>query len=306
LGSPLKWGAQLLSIRGASPRRLSAVDNKVANFPIFSAGVHNARMTPQRPLPADDGAAALSVAAAPDPTNVHTRVPPHQTPTSCHGPGFRFGIPDRLNFFGHREAARLFDHAVAQLEATGGRGVFIHFAPVSKAGLLLYEGPWVAERLAAVETFLVGSSDALHPITRQIIAGGASFSAVETLRAFYRLQSLRAQTRPVWDGIDCLIVPTAPTICRIDAVEADPIRLNTHLGLYTNFVNVLNLAAIAVPSGFRADGIPMGISLVAPAFHDDVLVGLAIEFQRRSGLRLGSTNHTMARERESRPTEAST
>jgi allophanate hydrolase len=174
--------------------------------------------------------------------------------------------------------------------------VDVDFGPFSEAGRLLYDGPWVAERLAAIETFVAESSAALHPITRQIIAGGARFSAVETFRAFYRLESLRAQTRPVWDRIDCLIVPTTPTIYRIEAVDAEPMRLNTQLGMYTNFVNLLDLAAIAVPNGFRSDGMPLGITLIAPAFYDDLLFSLALEFQRRSSLRLGATNHTMERE----------
>jgi allophanate hydrolase len=196
---------------------------------------------------------------------------------------------------GDQEAARLFEQAIAQLEAMGGSAVTVDFRPFSEAGELLYGGPWVAERLAAIEAFLADSGDALHPITRQIIQGGATFSAVDTFRAFYRLEGLRAQTRPVWDRIDCLVVPTAPTIYRIDAVEADPIRLNTRLGMYTNFVNLLDLAAIAVPSGFRQQGTPAGITLIAPAFHDALLVGLAARYQRASSLRLGAINHAMER-----------
>jgi allophanate hydrolase len=150
----------------------------------------------------------------------------------------------------------------------------------------------VAERLAALETFVHTSGDDLHPITHQIIAGGAGYSAVDTFRAFDRLQHIRAQTDQVWECIDCLMVPTAPTVYRIDAVEAEPLRLNTCLGLYTNFVNLLDLAAIAVPGGFRPPGIPMGITLIAPAFQDDLLVDLALAFQRQSGLRLGATEDT--------------
>ena len=206
--------------------------------------------------------------------------------------GCRFGIPNRLDFLGDTEAAHLFDQSVARLEAMGGKAVAIDFAPFSEAGQLLYDGPWVAERLAALETFVRTSGDAMHPITHQIIAGGAAYSAVDTFRAFDRLQRIRAQTRQVWDRIDCLMVPTAPTVYRIDAVEAEPLRLNTCLGLYTNFVNLLDLAAIAVPGGFRPPGIPMGITLVAPAFQDDLLVDLALAFQRQSGLRLGATEDT--------------
>ena len=149
--------------------------------------------------------------------------------------GCRFGIPNRLDFLGDAEAAHLFDQAVARLEAMGGRVVAIDFAPFSEAGRLLYDGPWVAERLAALETFVRTSGDAMHPITHQIIAGGAAYSAVDTFRAFDRLQRLRAQTRQVWERIDCLMVPTAPTVYRIDAVEAEPLRLNTCSGAVHEF-----------------------------------------------------------------------
>ena len=174
----------------------------------------------------------------------------------------------------------------------GGRIVPVDLTPFSEAGRLLYDGPWVAERLAALEPFVRMSGESMHPVTHQIIAGGAVYSAVDLFRAFDRLQHLRAQTQQVWDHVDCLVVPTAPTVYRIDTVEAEPLRLNACLGLYTNFVNLLDLAAIAVPSGFRPPGIPMGITLIAPAFQDDLLVGLASAFQRQSALPLGATDGT--------------
>jgi allophanate hydrolase len=243
-------------------------------------------------LTVEDAAEVLSVATGPDLRDAYSRpmvcrLTTHRTTSGC-----RFGIPNRLDFLGDVEAAHLFNQAVARLEAMGGRAVVIDFAPVSEPGQLLYDGPWVAERLAALETFVRTSGGAMHSITHQITAGGAAYSAVDTFRAFDQLQHLQAQTRQVWDRIDCLVVPTAPTVYRTDAVEAEPIRLNTCLGLYTNFVNLLDLAAIAVPGGFRPPGIPMGITLVAPAFQDDLLVDLASAFQWQSGLRLGATNHT--------------
>jgi allophanate hydrolase len=222
----------------------------------------------------------------------HLRRDARRLMTQRSASGCRFGIPTRLDFLGDAAAAHLFDQAVARLEAMGGRIIAIDLTPFSEAGQLLYDGPWVAERLAAIETFVRTSGDALHPITHQIIAGGAGYSAVDTFRAFDRLQHIRAQTEQVWECIDCLMVPTAPTVYRIDAVEAEPLRLNTCLGLYTNFVNLLDLAAIAVPGGFRPPGIPMGITLIAPAFQDELLVDLALAFQRQSGLRLGATEDT--------------
>jgi allophanate hydrolase len=243
-------------------------------------------------LTADDAATVFSVATGPDPQDAYSRRMPNRIRAQRPIAGCRFGIPNRLDFLDDSEAARLFEQAIARLEAMGGMAVAIDFTPFSEAGQLLYNGPWVAERLAAIETFFRQSGDAMHPVTRQIIAGGATYSAVDTFRAFDRLQSLRARTRQVWERIDCLLVPTAPTIYHIAAVEAEPIRLNTSLGLYTNFVNLLDLAAIAVPSGFRPPGMPMGITLIAPAFEDELLADLAWEFQGRLGLRLGATDHT--------------
>jgi allophanate hydrolase len=243
-------------------------------------------------LTVEDAAAVCSVATGPDPQDAYSRPMEPRLTTQRTTAGCRFGIPTQLDFLGDPEAAHLFDQTVARLEAMGGKAVVIDFAPFSEAGRLLYDGPWVAERLAALEPFVSTSSDAMHPITHQIIAGGAAYSAVDMFRAFERLQRLQAQTRQVWDRIDCLMVPTAPTIYRIDAVEAEPLRLNSCLGLYTNFVNLLDLAAIAVPGGFRPSGIPVGITLIAPAFQDDLLVDLALAFQRQSGLRLGAAEDT--------------
>jgi allophanate hydrolase len=243
-------------------------------------------------LTVEEAATVCSVAMGPDPQDAYSRSlerrPERPRPTAV----YRFGIPTYLDFLGDTEAASLFDQSVARLQAMGGEAVAIDFAPFAEAGQLLYDGPWVAERLAALETFVRTSGEAMHPITRQIIAGGAAYSAVDTFRALDRRQRLQAQTLPLWDRIDCLVVPTAPTVYRIDAVEAEPLRLNSALGLYTNFVNLLDLAAIAVPGGFRPSGLPMGISLIAPAFQDDLLVDLASAFQRHSGLRLGATQDT--------------
>jgi allophanate hydrolase len=218
------------------------------------------------------------------------------TPVSQRAHGFHFGIPDQLEFWGDREAAHAFD--VMRLEALGGRAVSIEFAPFAEVGQLLYDGPWVAERLAAIESFVADAAAAMYPITRQIISRGALYSAVDTFRALHRLESLRSQTQTVWEHIDCLVVPTTPTIYRVDAVEAEPLRLNSQLGLYTHFVNLLDLTAVALPCGFRSQGLPVGISLIAPALHEARLLELAGVFQRQSGLRLGATHHVIEPEQQ--------
>jgi allophanate hydrolase len=204
-------------------------------------------------------------------------------------PAFRFGVPNpaQLRFFGNTEYPGLFAAAVARLGQLGGQAVTIDFAPFAETAALLYEGPWIAERYAAVESALRAGVE-LYPVTRSIIEGGAAPSAVQAFRAQYRLSQLRRTTGRVWRDIDVLVTPTAGTIFRIEEVEAEPLRLNSELGYYTNFMNLLDLAAVAVPAGFTAGGLPFGITLSAPAWSDEALLALAARVQQRDGATQGA------------------
>jgi allophanate hydrolase len=146
----------------------------------------------------------------------------------------------------------------------------------------------VAERYWAIRDLMVGKPEALLPVTREIIAGAERYSAVDTFDAFYRLEALKKAAAGVWEEVDLLCLPTAGTIYRIAEVEADPIALNTNLGAYTNFMNLLDLAAVAVPSGFYDQGLPFGVTLAAPAFTDRALLRLAARFHRAAGTPLAS------------------
>ena len=157
-----------------------------------------------------------------------------------------------------------------------------------EAARLLYEGAWVAERTAAVGDFIAARPDAVHPVTKAIIAPGAQRTAVAAFRGLYRLAELRAATAPVWGRIDALMVPTAPAAYTVAEVEADPIALNSRLGTYTNFVNLLDLAGFAVPATIAADGTPMGVTFLAPAGQDALLATLAGRFHAATGLSLGA------------------
>jgi allophanate hydrolase len=205
--------------------------------------------------------------------------------------GLRFGIPRReqLEFFGDSEYARLFDAATAHLEAAGGIPVEIDFAPFLDAARLLYEGPWLAERQAAVGKFMDAHAGAVLPVTRQIVAGGKQFSAVDAFEAEYKLKALKRASEAAWSRIDFIVTPTAGTIYSIAAVEADPIRLNARLGYYTNFMNLFNLAGVALPAGFRNDGLPFGVTLVGPEASDRALLALADTLHRASTATLGAT-----------------
>ena len=202
---------------------------------------------------------------------------------------YRFGVPQRSSreFFGDAAYERLFDEAIERLSRIGGQPVEVDFTPFFATAELLY-GPWVAERYAGLRTFLDAHADKLHPATREVIMQSARYSAVDAFAAQHRLARLKREAGAVWEAIDALVVPTAGTIYEIAAVEADPIRLNSNLGRTTNFVNLLDLAAIAVPSGFRPDGLPFGVTLIAPALTDAWLCALGERYHRASNLALGA------------------
>ena len=203
---------------------------------------------------------------------------------------FRFGVPDTtaLEFFGDRDTPLLFEQAAARLEALGGIRSTIDFTPFRDAAQLLYSGPWVAERLAGIGDFLARNPADVHSIVGAIIRAGAAYSAADAHRAAHHLQELTRQAERQWAVMDLLLLPTAGTIYTREAVEADPVQLNTNLGYYTNFVNLMDLAAVAVPAGVRSDGLPFGVSLIGPAFSDAALLLLS---ERLLGERLSPPLH---------------
>ncbi len=227
----------------------------------------------------EDAATVFSVAARPDPDDAYSRAP-GQT-NWFPADQFTFGVPqpEQLQFFSDAEAEQLFAEAVAKLESIGGTKVTIDFSAFLEAALLLYEGPWVSERFAAIEDFITAQPDSLHPVTRKIISGGATPRAIDGFRAQYRLKELKHRADLVMDSVDLIVTPTAGTAYTAAEVEADPVQLNSNLGYYTNFMNLLDLSACAIPSGRLASkGIPWGITLVASALSDQALLNLASRF----------------------------
>jgi allophanate hydrolase len=215
---------------------------------------------------------------------------------------FRFGIPRRqqLQFFGNSESTRLFEEAITQLQALGGevdsKVIEIDFSPFLEAAHLLYGGPWVAERYAAIQQFFDLHSDEVVSPVREIIAGAHRFSAADAYNGLYRLRMLKRQADRTWSEVDCLLTPTAGTIYRIEEMLADPIRLNTNLGYYTNYMNLLDYSAVAVPAGFQNDGLPFGVTLVAPAHQDVSLLHLAARLQQAYALPLETTGIPLRKE----------
>jgi len=212
------------------------------------------------------------------------------------GGSFRFGVPhpDQWEFFGDSEAQKLYEFSIRALESLGGAPAFFDFRPLQQAAALLYAGPWVAERLAALGDFLDAHADDVHPVVRGIIAGGARWSAADGFLAQYHLEELRRQTDHVWQDVDLLLLPTTGTTYTLAEVEAEPVKLNSNLGHYTNFVNLLDLAAIALPAGLRPNGLPFGVSLVGPARTDLALLTVADRLHRHSGGTLGGLSTLLA------------
>ena len=199
------------------------------------------------------------------------------------------GVPrreDRL-FFGDSVMEAAFEASLHQLAALGVTLREVDMSGFFEVARLLYEGPWVAERRAAIRIFMDTSPGAMHPVTHAILAKADTISATDTFEALYRLATLKRKTEPVWQQIDALVVPTAPIAPTLAELVADPIGPNSKLGTYTNFVNLLDLAAIAVPGPFRADGFPAGITFVAPGGNDHRLAALAARFFPGIGGRAG-------------------
>jgi len=239
-------------------------------------------------LTAADAALVLNAARGFDAADSYSRSFPASDVLDVVAP--RIGIPrgEQLQFFGDAEYARLFSAATAHARECGATLVELDFAPLLEVAQLLYEGPWVAERYAGIADFIQSNGAAMHPVTRAIIAAGAKPTAADAFRAQYRLQELRRRAAALWQHADVLMTPTAGTIYTIEQLLADPVTLNSNLGYYTNFVNLLDLAAVAAPAGFRADGMPFGVTLIGRASTERQLLRFAAKVQAASTATLGA------------------
>lgn len=232
-----------------------------------------------------DGVAVRRVAEGYDPRDPFSR---SAVPLGLP-PAPRIGVLARAEreFYGNAEVEALYEAAIARAEGLGATIVPFDYAPFREAAALLYDGPWVAERLAAVEDFLAGHADDFDPTVRGIIESARRYSAVDAFRARYRLEEIRQQVAPVWLAVDLLMLPTSPTTHRVADMLADPVAKNSEFGRYTNFANLLGYAAIAVPAGFGASDLPSGVTLVGPGFSDDALAPFADALHRAAGEGMG-------------------
>jgi allophanate hydrolase len=204
----------------------------------------------------------------------------------------RVGIPQgNIPFFSDAHYESLYSAASERIASLGADIVTIDFAPFQKAASMLYAGPWVAERVAAIGDLAERNPDAIHPVVRGILLGARDKTAVDTFQALYQLADLISSARSAWAKMDLLLLPTAGTTFTIAEMLTDPVELNSRLGVYTNFVNLMDLAALAVPAGFRPDGIPFGVTLVGPALSDGMLAAVGDALHRSLGdMQLGATS----------------
>lgn len=245
-------------------------------------------------LTPNDAWEVFQVAKGFDPQDPFARpetTPQHRLKTYETGQSFRFGIPQKehLEFFGNGDVEQAFAQAVSTLESLGGECREISYAPFLAANDLLFKGPWVAERYASVGQFVEANPDSVLTTTREIILRAKTISAAEAFEGLYALASIKRRVEALWDEIDVLLVPTTGTAYRIAEIEADPIALNTNLGYYTNFVNLLDLAAIAVPNGFQSNGVPTGVTIISQPFTEAFLVKLGAIFHQHRSKALEST-----------------
>jgi allophanate hydrolase len=240
-------------------------------------------------LTVDDAMTALAVMAGPDGADPFSR-DLMLAPMGAFPTGLRLGVPHegQLIFFGDKAQEAAYAAALERWRTLGATLVSFDLEPFYETARLLYEGPWVAERYLVIRDLLASSPDAIHPTTREITLAGNRISAADTFAALYRLQALRQIAERAFANLDALVLPTAPTAYSTAQVLANPIELNSRLGTYTNFVNLLDLCGLALPASIRADGIPFGVTLLAPAGQDAMLAGIGRVFHADTGLTLGA------------------
>ncbi|SDT18226.1 allophanate hydrolase [Bradyrhizobium canariense] len=240
-------------------------------------------------LTTDDAMTALAAMAGPDDADPYSRGRP-LAQTTAFPANLRLGVPrsGQLIFFGDKASEQAYGEALKRWASLGATLVEFDLEPCYETARLLYEGPWIAERYLVIRDLLASSPEAIHPVTREITLPGARLTAADTFAALYRLQALRKLSEHTFANLDALVLPTAPTAYSTAQVLANPIELNSRLGTYTNFVNLLDLCGLALPAAMRPDDIPFGITLLAPGGQDAQLASIGRVFHADTRLPLGS------------------
>lgn len=250
-------------------------------------------------LTTDDASLVLDTMIDFDPDDSYARPSPFANSARLYGQTegrFRFGVPaaTQLEFFGDTSARALFESTIEKLEQLGGIKTEIDFTPFASAARLLYDGPWLAERYIATEQTITTQPEAMLPVTRGIIEKASGKSAVDAFKAEYTLKQYRREAEASLASVDFIVTPTAGTIYRIEDVEQNPVELNTNLGFYTNFMNLLDCSAIAVPAGFLDNELPWGVTFFSDALQDYKLLSFANRWQQALQLSPGAMQSPLA------------
>jgi allophanate hydrolase len=250
-------------------------------------------------LNSSDANQVLACAEGDDPADGYCRANPYDNQARHYGlrqGAIRVGIIPRaqLKFFGDEAYAQAYQQTLDTLAADGMELVDIDYRPFDEAARLLYEGPWVSERYLAIQSFIEEQPEALLPVIRSIVEPGGEPLAIDLFRAQYRLEALKKQCSRQLQSLDCLLTPTAGRLFTIKEMQAEPILRNSELGYYTNFMNLLNLASVAVPSAFTGKGLPFGVTLVGPAFSDRSLLSIANRIEQVCPLSPGLEERLMS------------
>ncbi|MBB6287145.1 MULTISPECIES: allophanate hydrolase [unclassified Pseudomonas] len=243
-------------------------------------------------LTVEDAETVAHVAAGYDPSDAYSRANPNTAPVAV-GASIKLAIPQALEFFGDTQNQAVFEHAVEHFKALGAVITPVDFTAFKELADQLYFGPWVAERTVAVESMLENQPEAINPVVRGIVENGRQYSACDAYKAEYLRAELSRRINDSLAGFDALLVPTSPTLRTLAEMAEEPVRYNSQFGYYTNFTNLADLSALALPAGLRADGLPSGITLLAPAWHDTALAHLGKRWQASLELPLGATQRSL-------------
>ena len=238
-------------------------------------------------LTVDDAFYIASLAGGVDPEDAYSRSNPATAPAALpQNPVL--AIPEVLNFFGDTQAQAAWEKALDALCDGGATLRPIDFSAFSQLAEQLYQGPWVAERTAAVGDMLQ-HPEQMDPTVYTIVSAGLNYSAVDAFKAEYLRAEKTKKINQALADVDALVVPTSPTIHTLEEMKQEPIRFNSQFGTYTNFTNLADLSALALPAPLRDDGLPAGITLIAPAWHDRALADFGLRWQQQLALPLGAT-----------------
>ncbi|WP_315338210.1 allophanate hydrolase [Pseudomonas grimontii] len=252
-------------------------------------------------LTVEDAETVAHVAAGYDPSDAYSRANPNTAPVAV-GAAIKLAVPATLEFFGDTQNQVVFEQAVEHFKTLGAVITPVDFTAFKELADQLYFGPWVAERTVALESMLENQPEAINPVVRGIVENGRQYSACDAYKAEYLRAELSRRINDSLAGFDALLVPTSPTLRTMAEMAEEPVRYNSQFGYYTNFTNLADLSALALPAGLRADGLPSGITLLAPAWHDTALTHLGKRWQASLDLPLGATQRYLLA--PSAPTQA--